>query len=253
MKQLQTSAVTNLELIGIRREQQRAHPSRLTPVENYMPPRLNRRAIDVWKEALKEVESEPVSERAWSQAVSRFITLCTRRQINPFQSDLDRTDNNSISEKLKFARRQVVKYIDDWKVLERNDVAPAADYYTINKLPDGFEIHSRVSLRNVDLFEFKREIEARKFFKYDGPYKIGRWDWHRRIYQYPIWVGVSSAGNIETYLWYTIQITDEPFVNLIANNMASGRGGEFERTIESIWLPIVKNLRFWTLNRSSRF
>lgn len=252
MKQLHEVRATssNLVLLGVSPAEQEEMPTSLT-----FPSRFNPAYRSVWNRIVTEVEIETdVPAKAWNAAVKKYIRYGLSNNLNPFVPN-DLTGNAAAIRYLMFARRKVVKYIDEWNILRRHVPRRSSEQFTVTKTEDGVVVRSSIVLRHIDLTRLKKEFVERMFFRFVGPYSVGKVDWRKRLTTYPIYIGFSSANNFEGVLWYEIHLNkSRATAPLLANDLLFDHDKQFERYIrETMWRPITKVIRFWTLPRVSPF
>lgn len=243
MKQLVTAASTNLILLGVSPEQQA-----VAPTYGNFPPQFNENYRGIWQRAVDHaLETQLTADKQWDHAVKHYIRECIQDAVDPFGRQ-DDTGNGEVLNYLLVARRRVVKYIDEWKILAVYPPRWNSEQLTIDLSEEGITIRSSVVLRHINLRRIKDELLKRKFFRFKGPYNLGKVDWRRRIFQHPIWVGFSAASDFEGILWYEIHMPKRPNVKLLQQDLLFNHEQKFERFVKrSIWTPIAKTIRFATI------
>lgn len=199
------------------------------PTSTAVPRQFDPANRDLWAKALKS----PVDKR-----VSEYLRLCTGLGRNPFRHLRNATDNQAITFELRRVRRFLVKYLDEWSVLKK----PLAERLPpvtmkVKRTTNGFQLHGMLLLRSIDMVAIQQDLEKRLFIRYDGPYKVGKSDWHRKMPGYPLEIGFSAANDFEGYVWYTIHITTPPYVNELLDTDPDKAFAEF--VVRRLWIPVV--------------
>jgi len=85
------------------------------PTIDTFPLAFNPNQEDLWPIALGAAKSKN-PRQAWMQAVERFVELCRQKAVFAFHQH--ETDNDKIITRLLEARREIVRFIDQNKVLD---------------------------------------------------------------------------------------------------------------------------------------
>jgi len=247
MRQLLPSIDAVFLSLGLTSASQKLHPAYFKSI----PIKINKNqsAIDCWNEARKSTEHLPGPD-AWKESFVRYIRLCNAKRINPFAHTADRTDNNQIAFSLRHSRRKAVKYIDSLGLLSKYKVQWNSEALDFIDTEQGFKLRSKITLQNVDFLELKSLLEPQMFFKYDGPYRLGKWDWRKPFNPYNLVIGVSVAGNFEAYLWYEITLGTDVYVNYMQNR---DMDSQLKKAVETMWFTVARTIKFQTLKRISMF
>lgn len=81
------------------------------PTTKTFPPALNPNNRSIWEEAVKELKPSRHPQEDWGRALRRYVDLCGAKGVYPFQS-VQQTRNDDISDFLRNARKELVRFID---------------------------------------------------------------------------------------------------------------------------------------------
>lgn len=225
------------------------------PTSGTFPAKLNPVFEDYWLRLVIEVREQRLAPiKAWDVVVKSYTRYCIERQVNPFNST-DAGRNASVMQTLMQARRKIVRYIDEWQMLSRFVLKRGGEKLVLDLSDTGLTIRSTITLRQTNLLEIRQELSDRLFYRFNGPYSVGKVDWKRKLPSYPISIGYSSANNFEGILWYEIVLATRPDVELLSTDLLFNNENRFEKFIlQEMWHPLVRTIRFRTLgNRISSF
>jgi len=208
----------------------------IDPKSRTMPRQFDPRNAELWSRAYKEPES---------QRVGAYLRLCNSLGRNPFRHANGSQNNLVLTFAMRKIRRELVKYVDEWGILARtlNERMPPVTF-KVKRFEQGFELHGMLMLRQEPLEPLRKWLSANNFFQYNGPYKLGKWDWHRKFPSKPYEIGVSAANNFETFVWYTMRFDETPYVSEVMHTEPEMAFAEF--VIRRLWLPVILTQRLRT-------
>lgn len=205
----------NLSALGVPLQEQRDVPDIYS-----LPMQFNQGADKLWREAVSGLRTKN-PRAAWNQAVTRFISLCEKANVFPFQSQS--SNNEQIYAALAKARASIVKFMDRHEVYK--EFKPRSVTRKVSMLPSGFAIkaEARADVMDQDpkllkvfgVFDsmglrkatvshptvWEREIEsgARFFIANEGARMTQRWSFGYEIWipMYPSVPGKHTPSNAE--------------------------------------------------------
>lgn len=183
------------------------------------PPALNRSASRYWPEALKLV-SDTDPKKAWESALKRFVTICGRHNIYPY--DNRSANNDQIYTELIRARRLVVRFIEKSELnttmivrtTERRVKATNTGFLLrcvghCDTLPEPPAVLQSLGLRSTSsewaaVWSTDLGQNVRFFVANDGANMSGRWHYGYEvtipIFPYVPGLGAPSSSAIEKFV-----------------------------------------------------
>jgi hypothetical protein len=206
------------------------------PKSRTIPRQFDPRNVELWSRAYRLPEDKRVAE---------YLRLCNGLGRNPFRHVNGSQNNLVITFAMRKLRRELVKYIDSWNILQKTlmeRIPPVT--FKVKRFDQGFELHGMLLLRNNPVGPMRKWLSMNNFFQYNGPYKLGKWDWHRKFAGKPYEIGVSAANDFETFVWYTMRFDETPYVSEVMHTDSEMAFAEF--VIRRLWLPVILTQRLST-------
>lgn len=230
----------NLSALGVPLQEQRGVPDIYS-----IPMQCNPSADKIWREAVSGVKAEDPAT-AWSQAIKKFIDLCSKADVFPFQEQ--KTNNDKIYNELVTARHTLVKFMNKHEIYKA--FKPRRVQLKVTMLAQGFVIKGEA---RADLLEKDPKlIHTFGVFDNMGLRKAG--PGHAAIWQRNLGQGVrffvANEGARMTNRWsFGYEIAVPVFPSIPGNYTPSNK--ELETfVLDIIYASIVRSIRpFGVMNR----
>lgn len=190
-----------------------------------------------------------VPDIQWNLVFRRFLRWASARRISVFPPTSNYTDNHRIASYLMLRRRWITQYLDGLKVLRGVHWLQVTQ--TVEEDVLGITVNSSLHCRDLPKAETVSVLRANRWrpnLNSNLGYAIGYQDWWRWLKTSEIGftrLGFSAAGSTRSIFWYSIRVPGRPAV-------PDGYSLE-SYVLGEIYEPIVRTLRFKTLNRISKF
>ena len=247
LKVISNSGGIDLYLLGVPAQYHDKFPS-----IGAFPQKFNADARDIWLRLLKDedfVEMAKTFElpaERWNYTIQIFLKWCSDEGISPFESIVDRTDNNRIIDFLLSARLKVIKYLDRIKLLEV--VTMYKPYRVYMRKDHGFVVQSYIELRGFgDLSKFEQYLQHRQvgFVRTAG----GKW---QHVINSNLRMFVKIINSNRAQLWYEISVGSSVYYPGAEKKTVTIK--QYNSFIDrTIWLPIVRAHRFRSIKKPSLF
>lgn len=235
-----TSVSYSLQSIGVPVVYRTMNPYALSPAERLdaFPALGNPECTDAW--LLPQGDDHARVEHAWESYLASYVAECGTRPAFTLHYNRRNLDGE-VRAFLALRRKRVRDYIDRqglltlpvfrsrWRVIrQENSWWLRAEARIIKKIP-GTSIGRGLQLKE-------------RWLRTHCPEYRGSQSWYRWLQFGTLRVGFSTAGT-ETWIWYEIRC---PLMPGIDGNTRHLDARAFDEHIGKLWLPLVKNLRWWS-------
>jgi hypothetical protein len=235
----------DLRAIGLPVAYQTVNPWSLSAVDRVdaFPTTGNIHSVNIWS-SLAGGSVDIAADIAWQQFLRLFTTLCRSKGLQPFVLAANRKPNNKrVGAYLTMNRRRVRDYLDHLPLL----TLPCIDVYRYYEFgTNSWTLTSAVKFpQKIDSLGIARKlVEEQGWITLVGPTRfVGARSWYKWLRPGILRTGFSTS-RLDSWLWYEIRC---PLVPMLDNDgLSRPTNKQLTDTIDDIWLPIVKTIRWWS-------
>lgn len=232
----------DLQSIGVPVIYRTMNPFSLSPSEllDAFPTLGNPDCVDYWM--LQKGNTQSFAHVAWKAFLHNFTVECESHGQVPFLLDSERRNADEEVRTFLSVRRKMVRgYVDPIGVTTL-PIFRTARKYTRNENSWWLRSQARI-IKQIDGIAIGRDFQKRLgWLRTHCPEYRGSQSWHRWLQYGTVRVGWSTAQT-ESFFWYEIRCPHMPGVT---GNYRNLDDAAFVKHVDSIWLPIVRNLRWWS-------
>lgn len=233
----------DLQLIGVPVAYREINPYALSETERLdaYPELANPKHISVWM----SISTGNVQERidsAWDKFIHSFVLGCERLGSPPFILDTSRRNlNEEIRSFLLLRRKRVRDYIDPLGLVTLPIFRSSRKY---TRYENSWWLRSQARIiKRIDGLAIGSDLQLRfKWLRTTCPEYRGSQSWHKWLQPGVVRVGWSSSTT-ECWFWYELRCPHLPGVE---GHYRLLDDASFIKQTDALWLPIVKNLRWWS-------
>lgn len=235
-----TSVSYSLQSIGVPMVYRTMNPYALTTAERLdaFPALANPRCTQHWLAPVGDKQAQ--AQHAWETFLAIYVSNCGVAQ--PFILETDRRNLAEETRSFLALRRKMVRdYLDKTKLLTL-PVFRARFRVIRNENSFWLRAEARV-IKKISGTEIGRGLQlSDRWLRTHCPEYRGSQSWNRWLQYGTTRVGFSHSGT-DSWIWYEIRCPHTPGIDGSVRHLD---GSAFTATVTKLWLPLVKNLRWWS-------
>lgn len=203
----------------------------------------NLKCVAEWTQQQGNMQSSP--QIAWQRYVSQYLTDCAHLGRRAFVLDRDRRNQDEHVRSFLARRRKHVRDYVDPLGLASLPFFRTSHYYRRRENSWWLRSQGRI-IRPIKGFAIGKLLhDNHHWTRTHCPEYRGMQSWNRWIQYATTRIGWSTT-NHESWFWYEIHCPQLPG---IAGNIRNLDAAAFDRHMDEIWLPLVKNLRWYSTSQ----
>lgn len=201
------------------------------PTAAAFPQAFNINSQGVWDSTISQIEMTKDKALNWGMAIKTFIANCVEQDIFPF-SNLKQAPNDRILSELQHARRAIVKFLDDSRMLDLVDLRATKREVLVSNVGFTLRVYGDATLKDPT-FEQWLGQKPSPSFSYQ----------HGNVYAKHLAHGVTMMVHRTANRWRVgYEITSHHFPQLPGNHVPSK--AELEKfVLDLLWMPVLRTHR----------
>lgn len=183
-------------------------------------------------------------EDKWKFAIQVYLKLCSDNDEDPFNDEVDRTDNTRIASYLARARRKIVTFMDATELFTQVTIRFPKRFYGLND--KGFVVRGQATLRNfksaAHLVGLINNPKAKFIRSGSGTFQ--------HVINSTTRIYIKVTNSVNALIWYEIRCPIPPYI-------PSKKLTKFKIELwidRNLYLPVVRTNKFRTIrNRNLLF
>ncbi len=236
------SVTYSLQSIGVPLVYRTMNPYALTSAERLdaFPSLANPDCTNVWLSIAGDGKAQV--QHAWETFLAKYVSGCGARP--PFALDTNRRNLAEETRSFLALRRKMVRDYLDVLPIKLLTLPIFRSRFRVIRNDNSFWLRAEARvIKRIDGINIGRELQlTQRWLRTHCPEYRGSQSWNRWLQFGTTRVGFSTSGT-DSWIWYEIRCPHSPGVD---GNIRHLDGTAFAATVSKIWLPLVKNLRWWS-------
>jgi hypothetical protein len=232
----------SLQSIGVPLVYRTENPFRLQAQQRLdaFPSLANPAAVAIWMTLRGDTQQQSV--HAWISILAQFEAQCRKSGLTAFILDSSRRNaDEEVRSFLAVWRKRVRDYLDPLGLVTL-PIFRTSHFYTRNSNSWWLRSQSRI-IKKLEGVAIGQALQAEhRWLRTHCPEYRGSQSWHRWILWGVVRVGWSTSGT-DSWLWYEIRCPHMPGITTDGRSIDDTA---FNKHLDKMWLPLVKNLRWWS-------